>query len=152
LGVNRLAPHLGAAAAVVFAAWFHLTFGTDGTEPVYPLVLLLGLVLAFAPFAVFFVPAFAAGLAGRSLRSGLQAAVWTVAAIMPLTYALWLPVALRRHAIDGRTLDGELAAPVGVNLADALVFCLVILPAFGLTAGVVGAALGARRAVPDDLS
>jgi hypothetical protein len=150
LGANRLAPHLGAAAAVVFAAWFLLTFGADGTEPAYPLVLLLGLVLAFAPFAVLFVPAFAAGLAGRSFRSGLQAAVWTVAATMPLTYALWLPVALRRHAIDGRTLDGELVASVGVNLADALVFCLVILPVFGLTLGVVGAALGARRAVSSD--
>jgi len=152
LGANRLGPHLGAAAAVVFAAWFLLTFGTDGAEPPYPLVLLLGLVLAFAPFAIFFVPAFAAGRAGRSLRSGLQAAAWTVAAVMPLTYALWLPVALRRHAIDGKTLDGELVAPAGVNLADALVFCLGIFPVFGITLGVVGAALGARRAVPNDPS
>jgi hypothetical protein len=152
LGANRLAPHLGAAAAVVFAAWFLLTFGTDGTEPPYPLVLLLGLVLALAPFAIFFVPAFVAGRGGRSLRCGLQAAVWTVTAMMPLTYALWLPVGLRRHAIDGRTLDGELVAPVGVNLPDALIFCLGIFPVFGLTLGVVGAALGAHRAVPNDPS
>ncbi len=41
----------------------------------------------FVPIAVFFIPAFAAGRAGRSLRSGLQAAVWTVTAVMPLTYA-----------------------------------------------------------------
>ncbi|HEV8571164.1 MAG TPA: hypothetical protein VGQ92_29410 [Actinoplanes sp.] len=89
---------------------------------------------------------------GQSLRSGLQAAVWTVTAIMPLTYALWLPEALRRHAIDGRSLDGEVVAPVGVNLADALVFCLGIFPVLGLTLGVIGAALGARRAVPNDPS
>jgi hypothetical protein len=148
LGANRLAPHLGAAAAVVFAAWFLLTNRLDGTQPPFPLVLLLGLVFAFAPFAVFFVPAFAAGKAGRSLRSGLPAAVWTVTAAMPLTYALWLPEALRRHAIDGRTLDGELVAPVGVNLDAAVVFCLGIFPVFGLTLGLVGAVLGARRTVP----
>ena len=75
LGANRLAPHLGAAAAVVFAAW---------------------------------------------------------------------------SLLDGRTLDGELVTPVGVNLADAVVFCLGILPVFGLTLGLIGAALGARRAVGKD--
>jgi hypothetical protein len=74
-----------------------------------------------APVAVFFVPAFAAGRAGRSFRSGLQAAVWTVIAMIPLTYAIWLPEGLRRHAIDGTLLvDGEVVAPVGMNLADAL--------------------------------
>lgn len=150
LGTSRLAPHLGAAAAVVFAAWSLLTFGTDGTRPPYPLMLLFGLVLAVAPFVIFFVPAFAAGRAGRSLRPGLQAAGWTVTAMMPLTYALWLTGALRRHAIDGRTLDGELVAPVGVNLSDAIVFCLGMSPVFGLMLGVVGAALGARRTVHDD--
>jgi hypothetical protein len=46
-------------------------------------------------------------------------------------------------------------APVGGNLADALVFCLGILPALGLTLAVIGAGLGARttdRAVPNDPS
>jgi len=112
-------------------------------------VLGLAVVLVVAPVAVFFVPAFVAGRAGRSLRSGLQAAVWTVVAVMPLTYAVWLPEGLRRHAIDGRLLlDGELVAPVGANLPDALVFCLGIFPVLGLTLGVIGAALGARRAIP----
>jgi hypothetical protein len=155
LGTSRLAPHLGAAAAVVFAAWFWLAIRSDGTQPPLPLVVLLALVLPLAPVAVCFVPAFAAGRAGRSLRSGLQAAVWTVTAIMPLTYAIWLPEALRRHAIDGRTLDGELVAPVGANLPEALIFCLGIFPVLGLTLGVIGAGLGARTthsAVPDDPS
>jgi hypothetical protein len=104
------------------------------------------------PAAAFVVPAFAAGRAGRSVRAGVQAAVWTVAAMMPLTYALWLPGAMRRQAIDGRTLDGELVAPVGVNLTDAMVFCLGIFPVVGLTLGVIGAAFGARRAVPAEPS
>ena len=148
LGASRLAAHLGAAAAVVFAAWFLLAFGTDGTEPPVPVVLLLGLALVLTPAAAFFVPAFVAGRAGRSLGSGLQAAVWTVIASMPLTYALWLPAGLRRHAIDGRSLDGEVVAPVGANLADALVFCLGIFPVLGLMVGVIGAGLGARPTRP----
>jgi hypothetical protein len=101
-------------------------------------------------------PAFAAGRVGRSFRSGLQAAVWTVTAMIPLTYALWLPEGLRRHAIDGRLLvDGEVVAPVGANLADALAFGLGILPVLGLTFAVIGAGLGARttdRAVPNNPS
>jgi hypothetical protein len=152
LGTSRLAPHLGAAAAVVFAAWFWLAIRTDGTEPPLPLLLVLALVLVLAPLAVFFVPAFAAGRAGRSFRSGLQAAVWTVTSIMPLTYAIWLPEGLRRHTIDGHLLDGEVVAPVGANLPEALVFCLGIFPVLGLTLGVIGGALGAGRAIPDDPS
>jgi hypothetical protein len=155
-GTSRLAPHFGAAAAVVFAAWFWLANRTDGTQPPLPLVLLLALVLVSAPVAVFFVPAFAVGRAGRSFRSGLQAAAWTVTAMIPLTYAIWLPEGLRRHAIDGRPLvDGEVVAPVGANLADALVFCLGIFPVLGLMVAVIGAALGARtthRAIPNDPS
>jgi hypothetical protein len=152
LGTSRLAHHLGAGGAVVFAAWFLLGNRIDGTEPPLPLATLLGVVLIGVPAAAFFLPAFAAGRTDRSFRSGLRAAIWTTTAMMPLTYALWLPEALRRHAIDGRTLDGELVAPVGVNLADALIFCLGIFPVLGLTVGAVGAALGARRAVPNDLS
>jgi hypothetical protein len=78
-----------------------------------------------------------------------------VTAVIPLTYAIWLPETLHRHAIDGRTLDGELVAPVGVNLTAALVFSLGIFPLFGLTLAVIGAGLGARtthRAGPNDPS
>ena len=149
LGADRLAPHLSAAAAVGFAAWSLLLHRLETTEPPLPLVILLAAVLVLGPFAVLVVPAFVAGRAGRSVRSGLQAAVWTVTAMMPLTYAVWLPVALRRHAIDGRTLDGELVAPVGVNLDGALFFCLGIFPVFGLMLGALGAALSAPRSSPD---
>jgi hypothetical protein len=152
LGTSGLAPHLSTAGAVVFAAWFLLGNRIDGIGPPFPLVTLLGLVLVFVPLAAFFVPAFAAGRTCRSFRSGLQAAIWTVTAAIPLTYALWLPEGLRRHAIDGRSLDGEVVAPVGVNLPEAITFCLGIFPALGLTVGVIGAALGARRAVLNDPS
>jgi hypothetical protein len=148
LGAGRLAPHLGAAGAVVFAGWFLLAIRTDGTQPPPLLALVFGLVLMAVPIAVFAVPAFVAGRAGRSLRSGLQAAVWTLAAAVPASYAVWLPEALRRHAIDGRTLDGELVAPVGANLPEAVIFCLGIFPVLGLTVGVIGAGLGARAARP----
>ena len=148
LGHSRLAPHLGAAAAVVFAAWFLLAFRAEGTDPPPPLVPVLGALLVLVPGAAFFVPAFVAGRAGGSVRSGLQAAVWTLSATIPLTYAIWLPAGRHRHAIDGRTLDGEMVAPVGVNLPDALVFCLGIFPLLGLAVGLLGATLGARRPVP----
>jgi hypothetical protein len=149
LGADRLPPHLGAAAAVVFGGWFLLSNRLDGTEPPMPLLLLLGLTLALSPFAIFAVPAFVAGRAGRSLRAGIQAVVWTIATTGPLTYAIWLHEGLRRHAIDGRSLDGEIMAPVGVNLTDGMIFCFGIFPVFGLTLGMIGAALGARRAPPD---
>jgi len=152
LNTNRLAPHLGAAAAVVFAAWFVLSNRLEPTQPPLPVVLVLAPVFVLTPLAVFFLPAFTAATAGRSFRSGLHAAIWTVAATMPLTYALWLPEALHRHAIDGRTLDGDLVAPAAVNLAEALVFTLGIFPALGLPLAVIGAALGARRAAPNNPS
>jgi hypothetical protein len=150
LGTNRLAPHLGAAAAVVFAGWFLLAIrGTESLERLelpflleFALVPVYLLVLVFAPVAVLFSPALMAGVVGRSFRSGVQAAVWTVIATAPLTYAVWLPEGLRRHAIDGALLDGELG-PVGATLANALVFCLGIFPALGLPFAVIGAGLAA---------
>jgi hypothetical protein len=147
LGVNRLAPHLGAAAGVVFAAWFLLIIRTDGIESPLPLVLLLALVLPLTPLAVCFVPSFVAARADGSFRSGVQAAVWTVMALVPLTYAVWLPEGLRRHAIDGKSLIGEGGqAAVGVNITDALIFCLGIFPVLVLPLAAIGAALGARHA------
>ena len=154
LGTTRLAPYLGAAAAVVLAAWSLLLYRLEPVEPPIVVAEVLGIGLMLTPFAVFAVPAFLASrsagrgagrAAGGSRRAGVQALVWTLAAAMPLTFALWLPEALRRHAIDGHTLDGEVVAPVGVNLADAIVFCLGLLPVFGTVLGTAGAAVGARR-------
>jgi hypothetical protein len=145
LGTSRLAPHLGAASGVGFTVWFLLVLRLGGTEPPLPLVLVLAPVIVSIPVAVFFLPAFVAGRVGRSFRSGVQAAVWTVTATMPLSFALWMQEGMRRHAIDGRSLDGEILQPVGANLADAMVFCLGIFPVLGLPLAVIGAALGTRR-------
>jgi hypothetical protein len=130
LGTNRLAPHL---AAVAFTAWLLLAIHADGLA-----VILLALVLPVAPGAVFYVPAFAAWRVGRSFRSGLQAAVWTVIAILPLTYAFCLLEGLRRYAIDGDP------ARVGAYLAGSQFTCLGFFPVFGLPLAVIGAALGSR--------
>lgn len=150
-GTSRLAPHLGVAAAVVSAAGFWLMIRTDGSEPPFPVVLLLTVVLPLAPLAVFSVPAFMAGR--RSFRSGLQAAIWTVIAMVPLTFTVWLFEGLRRHAIDGRSLlsEGE-QAPVGANLTDALLFSFGIFPIICFTLALIGAGLGARMTQPERLS
>jgi hypothetical protein len=148
LGTDRFAAYGGAAGAVVFAAWTLLLHRLEPARPALPLAVLLVLT----PFAAFVVPAFAAGRGGRSVRSGLRAAAWTVTAAMPLTYAVWLPEALRRHAIDGRTLDGELVGPIGLNLEGAVLFAFGIFPVFGLAFGLTGAALGARLAARNRLA
>jgi len=145
LATGRRGQYLGAVAAVVFAAWSLLSHRLEPAQPPLPAVMALVVVLVVTPFATFAVPAFVAGRAGRSFRAGLSATVWAVTASVPLTYAVWLPEAMRRHAIDGRTLDGELVAPVGADLASALAFCLGIFPLFGLALGVAGAVLGSHR-------
>lgn len=99
-----------------------------------------------AALAVFFLPALLATVADRSFRSGVQAAVWTVTATMPLMYALWLPEGLRRHAIDGALLDGTLG-PVGANLADAR-WALVAVLVIGLPLGVISAGVTAATFRP----
>lgn len=143
----RLAARLGSAAAVVFAAWFLLTNRADGAEPPTAVAAVLGLVLVGVPAAAFVLPAYAAARAGGSWRAGRPAAVWMLAAMVPLTFAIWLPEALRRHAVDGRSLDGEVVAPAATALTDALTFCLGVFPVLGLLLGAVGAAFGGRRAV-----
>jgi hypothetical protein len=145
LGTDRLAPHLGVASGFLIAGWFLLLTRLDGYEPPAVVVTVLGLVLVSVPIAASLGPAFALVRGNRSVRAGLSAVIWAVTAMMPLTYAVWLPEALRRHAIDGRTLDGEVVAPVGANLIAALTFCLGIFPLLGLTIGAVGTALGAQR-------
>jgi hypothetical protein len=152
LGTDRRAPHLGAVGGLAFAGWFLLVFGLEGSQPPALLALLIGLSLVLAPFSIFFAPAFVAGRAGRSFRSGLQAAVWTLVAVMPTTYALWLPLGIRRHGIDGRSLDGEVVGPVGMNLADAMVFCLGVFPVLGLLFGLIGAGVGARPTGTPDVT
>ena len=135
---SRRGTNLAAVGAVVFAAWFLLALQHRRDTA-------RARRRARRPAGCRLLRPRVRGEPARPVaRSGLRVTLWTVVAAMPLAYALWLPEALRRHAIDGRTLDGELIAPVGVNLADALTFSFGVFPVLGVTVGLVGAALGAR--------
>ncbi|MFE0150135.1 hypothetical protein ACFWY5_23500 [Nonomuraea sp. NPDC059007] len=141
LGTDRVAPHLATAAAAGFAAWFLLINFMERNEPSPVVALLTAPLIVGAPLATFVVPAFVAGRVSRSFRAGLRAAIWTVAAAVPLTYAVWLPQGLSGGV---SLVDESGLAPVSANLADALIMCLVVLPLVGLPLAVFAAALGAR--------
>ena len=154
LSSNRLAPHLGVAAAVVLVVGQLLLMRAASYEPRIEsqgqqlVDLLAARGFWFGPVAVFFVPAFAAGSAGRSFRAGLQAGIWAGIAALPLTYALWLHEALRLYAINGGLLWSGDGAPEGENLSAALFWTLRFAPLLGLPFAVIGAAIGARAAHP----
>jgi hypothetical protein len=144
LTTSRLGPGLGMGAAAAvglgFLAASRLTIHTYAGPWVWAM---------FAPAAIFFVASAAAARLGRSFRAGVEAAVWTALVGTLLVFAISMPEAMHRHAIDGRTLgDGESGYPIGVNLPDAIRVLLVI-PLLGLPFGVIGAAIGRRwRAGP----
>jgi hypothetical protein len=153
LGPNRLAAHLGVAAAVVLVVGQLLLIRASHDPRMAPegQPLLEGLAelwFWFGPVAVFFVPAFAAGWVGRSFRAGLQAGIWAGIATLPLTYALWLHEALRLYAIDGGLLWFGDGAPEGENLDAALFWGLRFIPLLGLPFAAIGAAIGAHAARP----
>ena len=154
LSSNRLAPHLGVAAAVVLVVGQLLLMRAASYEPRIEsqgqqlVDLLAALWFWFGPTAVFFVPAFAAGSAGRSFRAGLQAGIWAGIAALPLTYTLWLHEALRLYAINGGLLWFGDGAPEGENLSAALFWALRLAPLLGLPFAVIGAAIGAGAAGP----
>jgi hypothetical protein len=151
LGTNRLAPHLGVAAAVILVAGGLLLIRASYNPRITPagqqvVEGLAGLWFWFGPVAVFLVPALAAGSAGRSFRSGLQAGIWAGIASLPLTYSLWLLEALRLYATNGGLLWFGDGAPEGENLGAALFWTLQFAPLVGLPFAVIGAAMGARAA------
>jgi hypothetical protein len=153
LGTNRLAPHLGVAAAVIMVVGQLLLIRASADPRIEPagqqlVQWLAALWFWFGPPAVFFLPAFAAGSIGRSFRSGLQAGIWAGIAGLPLTYALWLHEALRLYAINGGLLWFGDGAPEGENLAAALFWTLRFAPLLGLPFAVIGAAIGANTARP----
>jgi hypothetical protein len=157
LSDNRLAARLGVAVAVVFVVGQLLLIRAASSEPPIEsqgqqlVDMLAALWFWFGPAAVFFVPAFAAGSAGRSFRSGLQAGIWAGIASLPLTYALWLHEALRLYASNGGLLWFGDGAPEGENLSAALFWTLRFAPLIGLPFAVIGAATGAQAARPLDV-
>lgn len=157
LSDNRLAARLGVAVAVVFVVGQLLLIRAASSEPPIEsqgqqlVDMLAALWFWFGPAAVFFVPAFAAGSAGRSFRSGLQAGIWAGIAALPLTYALWLHEALHLYASNGGLLWFGDGAPEGENLSAALFWTLRFAPLIGLPFAVIGAATGAQAARPLDV-
>jgi hypothetical protein len=154
LGSNRLAPHLGVAAAVVLVVGQLLLMRAASSEPRMEsqgqelVDLLAALWFWFGPAAVFFVPTLVAGSVARSFRAGLQAGIWAGIAALPLTYALWLHEALRLYASNGGLLWFGDGAPEGENLSAALFWALRFAPLLGLPFAVIGAAMGAGTARP----
>jgi hypothetical protein len=154
LGSNRLAPHLGVAAAVVLVVGQLLLMRAASSEPRMEsqgqelVDLLAALWFWFGPAAVFFVPTLVAGSVARSFRAGLQAGIWAGIAALPLTYALWLHEALRLYASNGGLLWFGDGAPEGENLSAALFWALRFAPLLGLPFAVIGAAMGAGAARP----
>jgi len=145
LGTNRRAARLGAGAGVALALCFLLETRIDTTGLTDTVQGLLTLPLVPTAVALFFLPALVATVADRSFRSGVQAAVWTVITTVPLTYTVWLPEGLRRHAIDGTLLDGA-SGPVGTNLADARwALAAILLVGLPLAVIIAGSAAATTR-------
>jgi hypothetical protein len=97
------------------------------------------------PAALFSFPALLAAKADRSFRSGLQAGAWTAITFLPLTYALWLYEGLRIYPITGELVFAVDPGPIGVNLADAVFWCLQYAPLVGIPCAVFGAAVAAYK-------
>jgi hypothetical protein len=153
LGSDRLAPHLGVAAAVILVVGELLLIRASADPRITPSgqELLQGLAawwFWFGPVAVIFVPALVAGSVGRSFRSGLQAGIWAGIASLPLSYALWLHEALRLYATNGGLLWFGDGAPEAENLSAALFWTLRFAPLLGLPFAAIGAAVGANASRP----
>jgi hypothetical protein len=149
LTTSRLARGIGFITAILFAAGFVWVARISVHTLAGPIIWTL-----LAPIPVFFVTSAIAAAVRRSFGAGVQAAIWAALLSTLFVFALFLPEAMHRYAIDGRTLgDGESGLPIGVMLKDAI-WTLVQIPVFGLPFGVFGAALGRRlrgqsRQVPE---
>jgi hypothetical protein len=139
LASSRLARRVGLGAALALGLGLLVSTRVPDRSDVMSYVLL-------APVAIFFLGSAIAAAAGRSLRVGVQAVVWAALQADLLLFAVWLVEAVHRYRIDGNLLlDGD-AAPIGVNLSDAVFWVLVFIPVWALPFGVFGAALGTRLA------
>jgi hypothetical protein len=148
LGTSRRAPYLGAGAALVYVVLQVLARRLIGADPSEAVTLLLAPMILFGPAVLFFFPALWAGLADRSFRSGMQAGAWTAITSLPLSFALWLYEGLRIYPITGELVFAVDPGPIGVNLADAVFWCLVFAPVVGIPCAVFGAAAAGAYAAP----
>lgn len=139
LAASRLARRVGLGAALALGAGLLASARMDDDQTG-----VMGYVI-FAPVAIFFLGSAIAATVRRSLRVGVQAAVWTAVQAGLLLFAVWLVEAVRWYRIDGSLLlDGD-GGSIGVNLSDAVFWVLVFIPVWALPFGVLGAALGSAR-------
>ncbi len=135
---NEIAQYAGVGTALFLGSGYLVTSRLTIDTMAGPFIWLL-----LAPQIACFMAAAISAARERSFSAGVQAAAWAVLVGTLLIYAISLPEAMHRYAIDGRILgDGEAGHPIGVNLVDA-VFCTTALPVLGLPMGVIGAAAGA---------
>jgi len=144
LGPSRIAPRLGAGAALAFVIGQLLLGRMLNLDPrLEPLQFTGALLLVFGPGLLFFVPAFWAAWADRSLRSGLKAGAWTAISFLPLSLAVWLFESLRIYASTGRLIIDTDPGPIGANIDQSVFWCLMYVPVMGIPAAVFGAAIAA---------
>jgi hypothetical protein len=105
--------------------------------------LLLGLFMIGMGAPFFAGAGFLGALAGRSFRTGLHAAAWSILGSVLSLYAVWLPAALSRFERDGSLLlDGDGGRSAGTNLGDAMFWGFGVIPLLGIPCAVFGAAFG----------
>ena len=132
---SRVAPNVGLAAAAIFVLG-GLAISRADVEglPAYWLL--------FGPVLTFMVAASIAAAVGRSFRIGLQAGIWTVITVMPLSWSVGLATMLHQYGIDGRwTFAGDTSS-AGFNLGFAFMTFLAV-PIIGFPFAVFGALTGA---------
>ena len=146
---NRFAPLLGAggglAVGAVFVVLNQAAYNVrfpEASREAFGLLAVLWMI--FAPAVALFTVATAAGFAGRSFGSGLQAGAWAFAVGTPLMYGLFLLQSLHMYAINGGLLLFGDGAPEAENLSAASSFCLVLAVIFGTPFAVFGAAAGSE--------
>ncbi len=100
---NRVALAVGLSAACVFGLGYFIASRMTVNTNAGPLIWII-----FAPHAIFFTASMIATAATRSFGAGVQTAMCSAPAGTLLIFAISLPEAMRRYAIDGRLLsDGE---------------------------------------------
>ncbi|WP_262009203.1 hypothetical protein [Streptomyces sp. FIT100] len=103
----------------------------------------IGLYVLFVPVAALFTASLLAALADRSLRAGLQTAVWAVVTTCLLSFTVYVIEASRYYQAGVHPIDGDpISGPLGSELYGAG-WVLLYMPASALPFAVVGAFLGA---------
>jgi hypothetical protein len=147
LTTSRRARHAGLGVGVAVAGGLFLNARLndigDGES--------IGLYLLGVPVVALFMASLFVAAADRSFWAGLQAAVWTGVATCLLSFAVYVIEAFRYYQAGIHPIDGDpTSGPTGVELHEAIVWVLGVIPVWALPFGVFGAAIGAIGSNPRD--